>query len=134
LSIENGIFLILSTYNPLTSLVGTRIYNGLASENDYENYIEYHLMNATSIHNMVVDSPIVRSNFQFSIYSKDIPEGAVGIQNIAKELRNALRRYRGTSAGVVIQDILLGVVADHMQNKETGLFHRSVDAEIIYEE
>lgn len=122
MGIEEAFVTILEADAGVNALVGTgddsRIFPNEIPQRMPMPAILYTLVNLETDHAMGVDTGLVNASYQFSCYDEgdDKYDGAKALVAVVK---TALSRFKGTSAGVVIQDVL--------HDGETDLFDSTLE-------
>ncbi len=128
-NVESAIFARLSGYSGLTDLVGSSIFPVIARQGVENPLVVFNLVTFQANSAMGADIFPSEAGIQVSVFSDDGSECLA----IASEVRAALKRYRGTSGGVVIQSIYLeSERADY--EAETKEFRRDLDFQVFFEE
>ena len=133
--LEEAIYTRLSGFAGLTALVGTRIYPDDRPHGALLPAVVFGLVTEIRHSALGTDTPIVRATYQFSCFAggPGVDNGSLVSVNVKRQVQLALQRFRGTVAGVVIQDCFLqNAVA--LRELEIDVNHIAVDVEIIYEE
>ncbi len=138
MAIEEAVYSRLSTFAGLTALVGAppndRIYRVRLPQDVTLPAVRFAKVAVERIGAMGADPGLARARYQFSCWAND-PDQA---RDVAEQIRAALQRWRGTEAGVVIQDSFFETEVDLFEpdvgDPTRGIFHRAIDFEIVHEE
>jgi len=100
--IEQAIYARLSGFTALTDLVGTRISHAVIPQTEAYPQVAFTRISTRRYPAMNANATVATSRVQVNVYGTTAKEA----QTVAKQVRAALSRYRGTSGGVVVQAIL----------------------------
>jgi hypothetical protein len=109
-SVDEALTARLAAVPALTALVGTRIYWKKLQQNTLYPALTYQkISRGPGVSAMGKDSGLVRPRYQITSFGKaTATKGPKQVAlEVAKQVRLALQRYRGTVAGVEIQDIFV---------------------------
>ncbi len=127
--IEDALFSRLSGFAGLTSLVGTRIYPVQLPQDVTLPAVVYTRISSEREVAMGKDPGIARPRFDVSAWATTFDSSRA----IAEQIRLALERFRGTEAGIVIQDIFVEAENDVFDSTSIT-YHAAIDFEVIHEE
>ena len=97
-----AIYKLLTSATAVTALVSTRIYPDMATQDAAYPFIVYSHENTTPTDTKDGASPMDADNFQIQVFAKSYSVA----QDIAAKVRTALDRFKGTSEGVNISQII----------------------------
>lgn len=103
MSIENHLYSRLSGFAGLAALVGTRIYPVRAAQGTARPYVTLQQVAGPRLSAMGVDNGIVLARYQIDSWGATYDSS----RTVAKQVRLALQRYRGTIDGTEILDIFI---------------------------
>ena len=122
MSAHVAVFARLSTYAPLTALVGTRIYPGVVPEIPTWPAISYTVSTMTPDHGALSDPVLAKAMVMVSVRARTQLEAIA----IVTQVSGALDRYRQvTINGVKVDDCFLEDVTD-MYEFDARIFHMSM--------
>lgn len=114
----------------VSGLVGTRIYPYTPEDPPARPYITYHLISMLPRpHAMGSDPALVMDRYQVDLWAETYSQ----LITLDDAVMAVLSRWRGTEAGVTVQDSLHVNRRDFFES-ETRYFRRSNDFEISWEE
>lgn len=124
-TVAEALYARLTSFGGLSALVGSRIYPNIIPQNSTYPCIIYGRVAAEHFHCMEGSSGLVAETYQIDIFatSKSSAEA------IAEQVRLALQGYRGTSAGVAVNGVLLTDTRDDYSDV-ARLFNVSHDFKI----
>lgn len=98
-------------------------------------YVTYEQILGQRITAMTADTGDVVSEFRFHIWTKDSETAGGYIQgrDIAVAIRGALKRWGGTSAGVIVKHIFESGEFD-IGDETPGVYHRVIDFDVRWSE
>ena len=99
-ALEEAIFTRATTGPTLQPLIGTRCYPVLLPQNPTYPAVTFQRISTPREHAMVADPGVAHPRFQLTAYDKT----RALAQTLAEAIRKDFARWRGTVAGVVIQD------------------------------
>lgn len=129
MSIEDAIYSRLSTFAALELLVTNRIYPQQGPQGVAKPYIVYGRISTERISALGADTDIAQARFQFNCYS-DTYDNA---RDVFEQVRAAMQRWKGTEAGITIEDSFIETERDEYE-QDTTLFYVIADIIIIYRE
>lgn len=97
-----AIYKLLTSATPVTALVSTRIYPDMATQDAAYPFIVYSHENTTPTDTKDGASPMDADDFSVHVYAKSYSVA----QDIAGKVRAALDRFKGTSEGINIAQII----------------------------
>jgi uncharacterized protein DUF3168 len=98
----------LITFPAVNNLVGDRVYPDQAPQNATYPYIVFQRISTPRATAMGMDPMLAWPRFQLSILAReDLKTAYENAKDVVIAARAALRRFKGTQDGVVIQDIML---------------------------
>jgi hypothetical protein len=103
MAIAEAIFALLDGAAGLTALTSHRIYPVNAAQSATLPFVVYREVSAERISAMGVDTGMVRPRYQVSVFASSWSSARA----VAVQVRLALQRFRGTSAGVTIEEIFM---------------------------
>lgn len=128
-TIEDAIFTRASGFAGLSALIGSRVYPRRLPEGVTLPAATYGLVDDVEPQAMGAGSGVTTARVQFTAWADTFDVA----RDVAVQLRQAFRRWRGTVSGIEVQDSLpAGRSEDH--NPEAGLFWRHLDFLISYGE
>ena len=130
MSIETAIVALLKSSTAITDLVSDRIYADRAPDTSPRPLIIYQVISYVPMNQLTGDTGKARTRMQFTLLA-DTKAASV---SLGEALRKTLQRYRGTSDGTEIHDIMLDSMFDHPYDLDTRQTARSADYMIIHEE
>lgn len=136
MAIEDALYTRLQAVSAVTALVSTRIYpTKTENQNPTSPYVTYELLRTERTSAMGADTGDVRTEVRFHVWAKDSASAAGydTAKSVASEIRQALQRYRGTSASTQVQDVF---VIDEFtaEDVEPEWSHRLIEFEAIWRE
>lgn len=106
--LEQAVYTRLTTFAPLVALVADRVYPGSATQGAEYPFVTYQRISTPRFHAMGVDATTAGARFQLNVYARTENNTAYGgAKTVAAQVRAAMRRWKGTVAGVVVQDTML---------------------------
>lgn len=134
--IEEAIYSKLTSTTAITNLVGTRIYPLQLPQNPTYPAIAYQCVSRTPIRDSDNALGLLRSRFQFDIYTlRDVPDqsGDINALNIAAALRSTLDTWRETIDSI---RVVLSMYDSENMSYIGGLnlYQISIDFMITHEE
>lgn len=134
---EEAVYSRLSTFAGLTALVSTRIFPDRAPEGQVFPLVTFQRISTSRPSAFGVDAGLAIVRIQVVGWATTKASALA----IAKQLRAALRRWRGTVLGVVIQDSYLDAESARFDESLTapgtgtpGIYGMQIDARIVHEE
>lgn len=122
MSMKSSLITYLNTETNVTNLVGGRIRNVYAEQNDALPYIVVHNIDAIHEHHMASASGFIQGRFQFDCYG----ESPISAMNVAEQLRQSLDGFRGTMGDVFVSSCLLDAERDDItqpiEGAHTGIY------------
>lgn len=97
-----AIYKLLTSATAVTALVSTRIYPDMATQDAAYPFIVYSHENTTPTNTKDGVSPMDMDSFDIQVFAKSYSVA----QDIASKIRTALDRFKGTSEGVKIGQII----------------------------
>lgn len=126
--IEQALYSRLTDFAGLTALVGSRIYPLVRRQGSALPALTYQKISAIREHLMVADANVVVARMQVDCWDAS----AMGVKNVAEQVRLALQDYSGTEATVVIQRIFIENEIDDW-NPSTEIYRVTYDFLIWHE-
>ena len=120
----------LSAVTEVTNLVGTRIFPNKAPQNTQTPYIVYETFDGVRHSQMGSDADITEPRVSIHAWSQGYQEGI----DIQAEVRIALKRFRGTVAGVVVDDVFSIAGGSDLWDPAVTLYHSIRDFRVIHRE
>jgi hypothetical protein len=98
-------------------------------------YVTYEQILGQRISAMVADTGDVESEFRFHIWTRTAGavDGHAQGRDIAVAIRGALKRWEGTSAGVLVKHVFETGEFD-IGDDEPGIYHRVIDFDVRWTE
>ena len=128
MSINTALYSRLSSFAGLFALVGNRIYPVLIPESAQLPAVAYSLISTPEIHAMNADPTINGPRYQISCRSATFSSA----EDVAEQVKLALKDYSGTVEGIVIQRIFYKD-EKHFDEPDTKTFHIAIDFIVWYE-
>ena len=100
-SVETALYSLLSGDSGITSLVGLRIYPGIAPQTARAPFIVFRLVSNSPIHVMGGDAILYKPRFSIFIHAAEYDE----VKTIRDAVQTAMRDTSGTYDTIVIQHI-----------------------------
>lgn len=132
MGINEALYSRLSSYTDLTDLISTRIYRVQAPENTTFPYVTFGIDSQFPVHAMGADAGLEGPGYQFDVWADDTDE----MEDVAIQVKAALRDFSGTVAGVVIQRIFYDNeidLPDEDTNKSRIIYHKEMDFTVWHE-
>lgn len=129
MAIAEAIYARLDGAAGLTALVSHRIYPVQAPQAATLPYVIYREVSAERISAMGADTGMVRPRYQVSVFASSWSSAHA----VATQVRLALQRFRGTSAGVTIEEIFMQNSLE-LTDDEIEVKHIAMDFEINHRE
>lgn len=130
MSIEAAIKTRLDTTEGMRAKVGKRTYAVRRPSGSPLPSVTFQVVSEQPVHAMGSDAGVKGIRIRVSSWSKDFTE----CREVDELVRSTLSRYRGTSASVVVQDILEETAADLFHGEaDEGIFQRARDFRVFYE-
>lgn len=90
----------------------------------------FELVHETPVYAMGSDAAVIESRIRVNTFAEDFSE----CREVDAQVRSALSRFRGTSGGTVVQDILAETVNNiYHPEAGTGLYQRARDFRTFHE-
>ena len=128
MSIQTVLYTRLTTFAGLTSLIGLRAYPQVAPHTPTTPFIVYGEVSDEHHSAMGEDSQVVSSRYQFDVFA----DTDASKNDVTKQLRKALQRWRNTTGTIVQATFYLNSV--DIYEPDTEYFRKTVDFEINHEE
>lgn len=127
--VEAAVYSRLAGYADLTNLVGDRIYHTVARQGAASPLVVINVVTLQPNNAMGVDITPTEAGIQVSVFA----DNGASCAAVAVQVKAALKRFKGTSSGVVVQDTFLDSErADfETENKE---HRRDLDFRVYFEE
>ncbi len=130
MSLDSAIKARLDGSANLKALIGTRSWAVMMPPDTPYPCVMWELVTEAAIHAMGSDANYRQARVQFNSYALDHTTAAA----VDEQIRAAMSRYRGTSGGTVIQDVLVESANDALlPEADEGVYHRPRDFRIFYE-
>lgn len=130
MSVEKAIKARLDAHAGTSALVGTRNYPQERPQDSALPANVYQVISDLPYHAMSSDANVRQARVRVHSYA----ESYGGAVELSEQVRQALSRFRGTSASVVIQDALEDdMLENYAPEIGVGVFHRARDLRVFYE-
>ena len=131
MTFEQAVYAYLSTYTPLSTIIGTKIFPGMAPQGISPPYIIRQRISKPRYHDFsdADDSSLVRPRHQFDVYSLSYSESL----NIMGALKDALLNFSGAMNTLNISWIDWTNEIEMYEN-DTLLYRQSIDIIVHYHE
>lgn len=129
MTVEADLFSRLTGFSDLAAFVNNKVYPVALPQGIEYPAISYFRVSGQRISAMGIDTGLVRARFQFDIWASDFDSTVT----IAKQVLNALQRYRGTNTVEIVEIFVLPGEADTYE-PNTRTFHKALDFEVNYRE
>jgi hypothetical protein len=130
--LEQAVYSRLSNHAGLTTLVGTRIYPIRLPQRPTIPGVTYRVISARRFSAMAVDVADVETRVQVDAWSDKFNDATRGVMQIAAQIRAALVRWMGTTAGLEIQDCYFENEVDFYEEGVDAPHRRSSDFRVYY--
>lgn len=127
---EAAIYSRLTAYAGLTALVSTRISPLMLPEKTAFPAVSFFLVSRSKFPGMGSDGALTRARIQVDCWGASYKSA----KDVATQVRGALNRYRGTSGGVTVQEIMIESEGPDLFEDETGIYHVPMDFMMFFEE
>lgn len=126
---ETALYSRASGHAGLSALVGTRIYPLHRPEKSTLPAVTFRRISTVRESAMGSDTNVVQVRYQLDAYASTVLEA----KSVQDQIRAAFQRYRGTSAGVVVQDTFIeGQAADY--DPVANIHRLTLDVLLVHEE
>lgn len=127
--LEVALFSRLSTFAGLTALVGTRVYPAPLPQSAVLPAVTFRKIDGPRVSAMGSDTGLTHPRYQIDCFAETTTgkTALLGALDLAAQVRAALQRFRGTVAGVVIQDCFIADERDIERDPLTAVRGRSLD-------
>ena len=130
MSLESAIKARLDGFAGLRAHVKNRNYAILYPQGTDLPATTFELLSERAVHAMSADANVKESRIRVNTWAPDFSK----CREVDEQVRQALSRYRGTSGGTVIQDILEETVNDIFHAEVgSGVHQRARDFRVFYE-
>jgi hypothetical protein len=124
---EAGIYSRLVAYAGTTALVGTRVYPIQAPQNPTYPFIVYTRTDTSPVTSLIDDTTLNSAFLSVDSYAATFSE----VKALRNQILLALKRYHGTSGGVVIEDAFLRG-ENHSYDPDLEIYQISTTFEVFY--
>lgn len=106
---EEALYARLTAHAGLTALIATRVYPKQIPQGAALPAVVFERIAARRHHAMGADAGVATPRFRVTAWARAAAGKSAyeNVKDVAAQVRAALSRFRGTVAGVVIQDVLL---------------------------
>jgi len=130
MSLDSAIKQRLGAVTGVRAQIGTRAWAVTAPGNAELPYVTWQVISETPNHAMSVEAAYREARLQVNAFGKDHAEARA----VGEAVRTALNRFRGTSGGTVVQDILADTGSgSFLAEVEDGVYHQPRDYRVFYE-
>lgn len=124
---EAGIYSRLTAHAGTSALVSTRVYPVQAPQNPTYPYIVYTRTDTSPVSSLIEDTTLNSSFVSIDCFASSFS----GVKSLSLQVISALKRYHGTSGGVVIEDAFLRGES-HGYDPDLDIYQIALSFEVFY--